>query len=203
MRVGKKRRRAWSATEDALVRRLAPAEAARKTGRTLGSVYARRFRVGRAAGQPLGGGPAAPRTPRPLWLFQDFGPAVRVLAWLASHEPGTFVNSAVFAAVAGVGRKHLWKLLLVLTRAGLLHSWGGPAGGYRLARPAEGITLLEVAELVDGPIGSAVPRLVTGADPRIDHQLQAACDAASEAIRRNLGRASVAQLAERPKGGRS
>jgi hypothetical protein len=40
---------------------------------------------------------------------------------------------------------------------------------------------------------------VTGADARIDRRLQAACDAAAEIVRRNLGRVSVAELARKGK----
>jgi hypothetical protein len=59
-----------------------------------------------------------------------------------------------------------------------------------LTRPAEAITLLEVAELVDGPVEAGVPKLVKGADPRIDRELQAACEEAAEMVRRNMGRSA-------------
>jgi hypothetical protein len=41
--------RGWSAAEDAWIRSLNPAEAARRTGRTLAAVYARRHRLGVSA----------------------------------------------------------------------------------------------------------------------------------------------------------
>jgi Rrf2 family protein len=136
-------------------------------------------------------------------LFREFGPAARILARLAAGGPGAFLDSEVLARAARVRRQYLFELLPVLIRAGILQSWLGPGGGYRLAKPAKHITLLEVAELVDGPIRGGVPKLVRGADARIDDRLQTACDAAAEIIRQNLGRVSVANLARRPKGGRS
>jgi Rrf2 family protein len=192
--AGKTPRRRWSAKEDALVRRLPPAEVARRTGRTMQAVWLRRFslRVGRRRRFP-----AAPQPLPPAWLFRALGPAVRVLAWLAAEECDTFVPCEFLSPIAGVERKHLWGLLLSLTRAGLLHSLGGPAGGYRLARPVHELTLLEIAELVDGPVGGDVPKLVAGADPRTDRWLQAVCDAAAEVVRRKLGRVSVADLARK------
>jgi hypothetical protein len=44
-------RGAWSEAEDSLVRTLAPAQAARRTGRTLRAVYARRFKLARSDGR--------------------------------------------------------------------------------------------------------------------------------------------------------
>jgi hypothetical protein len=44
----------WSADEDDLVYRLSPAEAARRTGRTLGAVYSRRSLLGLGAGRGEG-----------------------------------------------------------------------------------------------------------------------------------------------------
>ncbi len=45
------------------------------------------------------------------------------------------------------------KLLKQLGRAGLVESFRGAAGGYRLARPAQQISLAEIVEALDGPIG--------------------------------------------------
>nr|WP_207711493.1 Rrf2 family transcriptional regulator [Sulfobacillus harzensis] len=48
--------------------------------------------------------------------------------------------------------KYLEQLLLPLRRARLVVSLRGPHGGYRIARPASYITLLEIAQLLQGPI---------------------------------------------------
>lgn len=45
---------------------------------------------------------------------------------------------------------YLAKQLQALVRAGVLSGATGPRGGFRLARPADQITLLEVVEAVDG-----------------------------------------------------
>ena len=45
---------------------------------------------------------------------------------------------------------YLLKNLRALARAGLLHTTSGPRGGYRLARPADEITLLDVVEAIEG-----------------------------------------------------
>ncbi len=46
----------------------------------------------------------------------------------------------------------LSKVLQTLARNGMLVSEQGAAGGYRLARPAQDITALEVIRSIDGPI---------------------------------------------------
>ena len=47
----------------------------------------------------------------------------------------------------------LEQLFATLRRAGILRSQRGVKGGYTFARPASEITVLEVVELLDGPLG--------------------------------------------------
>lgn len=48
----------------------------------------------------------------------------------------------------------LEQLFAVLRRAGILSSQRGVKGGYRFARPPQSISVLEVVELLDGPVGA-------------------------------------------------
>lgn len=47
---------------------------------------------------------------------------------------------------------HLAKVMADLERNGLVQGVRGPSGGYRLARPAERITLKAVFEAIEGPL---------------------------------------------------
>lgn len=47
----------------------------------------------------------------------------------------------------------LEQLFAVLRRGGILRSQRGVRGGYSFARPAEEVTVLEVVELLEGPLG--------------------------------------------------
>ncbi len=49
----------------------------------------------------------------------------------------------------------LEQLFATLRRAGILRSQRGVKGGYTLARPADEITVLELVELLDGPLGAS------------------------------------------------
>ena len=48
----------------------------------------------------------------------------------------------------------LEQLLATLRRAGVLRSQRGVKGGYSFARSATEVTVLEVVELLDGPLGA-------------------------------------------------
>jgi Rrf2 family protein len=61
------------------------------------------------------------------------------------------VPAARLAELHDVSGSYLAKQLQALSRAGLIRAAQGYAGGYELARPADGITVLDVVEAVDGP----------------------------------------------------
>jgi Rrf2 family protein len=70
---------------------------------------------------------------------------------LAMVPEGRCLSGARLAEFHAVPAPYLAKHLQALTRAGILESVPGPKGGYRLARPAAEITMLEVVEAIDGP----------------------------------------------------
>jgi Rrf2 family protein len=70
---------------------------------------------------------------------------------LALLEPGATVSGAQLAEYYGVPPAYLGKQLQTLVRAGVLFATTGPGGGFRLARAATEITLLDIVEAVDGP----------------------------------------------------
>ncbi|TVL89614.1 Rrf2 family transcriptional regulator [Streptomyces sp. SAJ15] len=70
------------------------------------------------------------------------------LAWLGADTP---VPTARLAAAFELPPAYLNKRLQALVRAGLLTSTPGARGGFRLARPPEAITLMDVVTAVEGP----------------------------------------------------
>ncbi|XVU30122.1 RrF2 family transcriptional regulator [Actinoplanes sp. CA-054009] len=61
------------------------------------------------------------------------------------------VPAARLAELHDVSASYLAKQLQALSRAEIIRSVQGHAGGYELARPAARITVLDVVEAVDGP----------------------------------------------------
>ena len=70
-----------------------------------------------------------------------------------SRSSGTPVPIAVVAQRRGIPVQFLEQLFSTLRRAGLLVSQRGVKGGYRLARDADQITVLEVVQALDGRLG--------------------------------------------------
>ena len=79
--------------------------------------------------------------------------ALRALVELHRHGDAGPVPIAELARLGDIPVQFLEQLFAVLRRSGLLRSQRGVKGGYSFARPASEITVLEVVELLDGPIG--------------------------------------------------
>lgn len=78
--------------------------------------------------------------------------ALLALIHLARAKGEGYVAVAAMAKAQGLPPKFLEQLLMALKRARLVKSQKGPHGGYRLARPAEKISLAEVIRLLDGAL---------------------------------------------------
>jgi Rrf2 family transcriptional regulator, cysteine metabolism repressor len=79
--------------------------------------------------------------------------AVRALVELHRHGDAGPVPIAELARRGEIPVQFLEQLFASLRRAGLLRSQRGVKGGYNFARAATEITVLEVVELLDGPVG--------------------------------------------------
>ena len=68
------------------------------------------------------------------------------------EQPGEVVSAAQMAECLQLEPPTVSKLLKLLAQAGLVESFRGSNGGYRLARPAAGISVAEVVAAIEGPI---------------------------------------------------
>ncbi|MGB8214015.1 MAG: Rrf2 family transcriptional regulator [Anaerolineales bacterium] len=83
--------------------------------------------------------------------------ALLALVYLARHETDGFISVERVALAQNIPPKFLEQILLALKRAHFLNSTKGQRGGYRLAKPANKISLAEIIRLFDGalaPTGS-------------------------------------------------
>lgn len=84
------------------------------------------------------------------------------LAWLGDGEP---VPTARLAAVHDLSASYLNKQLQQLVKAGLLESVPGARGGFRLARPLEAVSMLDVVLAVEGDDPCSAARRSAAAAP--------------------------------------
>jgi FeS assembly SUF system regulator len=78
--------------------------------------------------------------------------ATVVLTALAA-QPDAVLSAAGLAEQAGLEVPTVAKILKPLAQAGLVSGFRGINGGYRLARPASQITLIDIVEAMEGPLG--------------------------------------------------
>ena len=79
--------------------------------------------------------------------------AVLALAELGRSAGSQPVPIGELARRRDVPVQFLEQLFAVLRRAGIISSQRGVKGGYRFARAPASVTVLEVVELLDGPLG--------------------------------------------------
>ena len=77
---------------------------------------------------------------------------------LAYNGQGRPVQVRVIGERQQIPNRYLEQIFQRLRRAGLVRSKRGPGGGYTLARAAAEITLCDIVEAVDGPIGQSPSR---------------------------------------------
>ncbi len=107
--------------------------------------------------------------------------AVRALVELHRHGDNGPVPIAELARRGDIPVQFLEQLFATLRRAGVLRSQRGVKGGYNFARPATELTVLEIVELLDGPVGQDSTGVFAEA---------------AQAARSVLGEATVADVAE-------
>ena len=108
--------------------------------------------------------------------------AVLALAELGRSGGSAPVPIGELARRRDVPVQFLEQLFAVLRRAGLISSQRGVKGGYRFARDPATISVLEVVELLDGPVGREAEGVFADA---------------AEAVRKLLGDTSIADVIER------
>lgn len=86
-----------------------------------------------------------------LKISEALSLALHAMAYL-SNEPDRSRRVKEVAKRLKASEAHLSKVLQALARAGLLQATRGPKGGYRLAKKPEEITLMEIYEVINGPL---------------------------------------------------
>ena len=77
---------------------------------------------------------------------------LRTLMDIAIHQAQGPVNLNDIAERQGISAKYLWQIVNLLKTAGFVRGTRGPKGGYVLLRDPAQITLLDVIQILEGPI---------------------------------------------------
>lgn len=124
--------------------------------------------------------------------------AVRAVLHVARLADGTRAPTSAIAQEQGIPLPFLAKIISQLAVAGIVDAMRGASGGVRLARSPSDITMLDVIQVIDGPV--ALNRCVNGTDacpytPSCPmHEVW--CDAQADLVKR-LSSTSFADLAAR------
>jgi DNA-binding IscR family transcriptional regulator len=110
--------------------------------------------------------------------------ALKALTELGRQGGDSPVPIGELARRRGIPVQFLEQLFAVLRRAGVLKSQRGVKGGYSFAREPSSITVLEIVELLDGPLGGGAEGIF---------------EEAAAAARQVLSKTTVADVVERDK----
>jgi len=77
---------------------------------------------------------------------------LRTLMDIARHQANGPVNLQDIAERQDLSPKYLWQIVNLLKTAGLVRGTRGPKGGYLLVRDPASISLLDVIQILEGPV---------------------------------------------------
>ena len=133
-----------------------------------------------------------------MWISRRTDYATRALLALALDGEGS-MKLEQLAQRTGAPPSVLEQVMPVMRSAGLVRSERGPAGGYRLNKPPEEITLERVVRLFQGqlaPIGYATRRSPDSVPKFVADSLRGAWSEVRDATIEILERTTFADLAE-------
>lgn len=95
--------------------------------------------------------------------------ALRIMIDLAEHGGGEYIPLKDVVERQEISKKYAESIMIELSKSGLVDAAHGKGGGYRLKRPADEYTVLEILKVTEGeltivdcnPQGIACPRAST------------------------------------------
>ena len=113
---------------------------------------------------------------------------------IAEQADEGWVMAGTISTKYGIPLEYLFKILQQVVRVNVLRSKKGPRGGYKLARPAKEITLLEIIEAAGGPISSQLELAQQTKKAPFSIEMEKVCDRACKKAVSILSRAKLSQM---------
>src|SRR6266849_2752685 len=131
--------------------------------------------------------------------------ALHALVYMAAQKHNRPVPSHIVAQARGIPERFLLKVLKPLVSARVLTSIKGPNGGYKLAKPATDISVLDIIEAVDGPIRGQAPPPEPTNKKKYPHykpenceplftRLDTVCQQTAEQVRKQMEKVKLSEL---------
>ena len=121
--------------------------------------------------------------------------ALHAVTYMAGQKKDQSTASHLIAEKKGIPERFLLKVLKPLVSSQILSSVKGPHGGYRLARSANDISVLDVIESVDGPIRGFAPLNRREQTNSVSKKLDVLCTGVADQVRKMLGKTKISELA--------
>lgn len=120
--------------------------------------------------------------------------AVVILAEMA-RQPAV-LSATAMASATNLSETTVAKVLKILARENILIATRGAAGGYELSRSADQITITQIIEAMDGPIGVVDCAEETRADCQLSEtcKMQTNWALVNDAIRSALSNVTLTQM---------
>jgi Rrf2 family protein len=112
---------------------------------------------------------------------------------LADSDVDRPIPCSTLARHGPMPERFLLQILRDLVEHGILESTRGVDGGYRLKRPPDRITLLDIVEAVDSPLEPSIPDL-PGLPEHVRGQIMTALQLTARATRHTLQQLTIADL---------
>ena len=119
--------------------------------------------------------------------------AVAAMVQIAANQSKEPLSAKAICESVSLPLSFLQQLLRELTTAGLVESTRGMHGGFKLARPANRITLFDIVDAVKGGLKSE-PVEVVGLSNGATKAVQRAFDAIDASIRKEFGAITLSSL---------
>jgi FeS assembly SUF system regulator len=124
--------------------------------------------------------------------------ATVIMNFLAQN-PGEVHAASELANEVGISPQTALKVLKTLSKAGLLRSQRGTKGGYLLTRPAQQISMADILQAMEGPIGLTECGSSPGACVRESKcSVKTNWQRISQAVQEALAKVSLAEMAAPP-----
>jgi len=115
-------------------------------------------------------------------------------SYVAQNHKSGLIKAERVSKTYKLSLAYLRKIMQQLVKARILASKRGPGGGFSLARPANKISLLELIEAVEGPVGGTLYLAEQTGNEAFSLKIEAVCREASEKARSVYARAKLSEV---------